>query len=105
MACLTRGDPAVRHPSFVAIVERRDDLLLERRVQRLGVGGVLRPRSAYSAAGSMSQPFSPVKPSAHQPSPMLRCGTPLADAFMPLVPLASSGLRGLFIQTSHPCTK
>ena len=25
----------------------------------------------------MIQPFAPVKPSAHQPSPMLRCGTPL----------------------------
>ena len=26
---------------------------------------------------------------------MLRCGTPLSAAFMPLVPLASSGLRGV----------
>ena len=26
---------------------------------------------------------------------MLRCGTPLIDAFMPLVPDASSGLRGI----------
>ena len=26
---------------------------------------------------------------------MLRCGTPLMAAFMPLVPLASSGLRGI----------
>jgi hypothetical protein len=45
---------------------------------------------------------SALKPSAHQPSPMLRCGTPFSAAFMPLVPLASRGLRGLLSQTSQP---
>src|SRR6266542_823675 len=61
--------------------------------------------SVECAFPSISQPFCPVYPSAHHPSPILRCGTPLIDAFMPLVPLASSGLRGLFIHTSHPCTR
>ena len=36
---------------------------------------------------------------------MLRCGTPFIAAFMPLVPLASSGLRGLLSHTSQPCTR
>jgi len=53
----------------------------------------------------MSQPLSWLKPSAHQPSPIEKCGTPLIDAFMPLVPLASSGLRGLLSHTSQPCTR
>ena len=35
---------------------------------------------------------------------MLMCSTPFIDAFMPLVPLASSGLRGVLSQTSQPCT-
>ena len=51
---------------------------------------------------SITQPLAPLNPSAHQPSPMLRCGTPLMPAFMPLVPLASSGLRGVLSQTSQP---
>src|SRR5207249_12069818 len=34
---------------------------------------------------SMTHPFASVYPSAHQPSPMLRCGRPLSAAFIPLV--------------------
>ena len=64
-----------------------------------------RPVVAPATPPSITQPFAPLKPSAHQPSPMLRCGTPLIAAFMPLVPLASSGLRGVFSHTSHPCTR
>ena len=62
-------------------------------------------RSFGSAWPSISHPFWPVYPSAHQPSPIDMCGVPLTAAFMPLVPLASSGLRGLFSQTSQPCTR
>src|SRR3954463_10451778 len=47
-----------------------------------------------ASAASISQPFWPVKPSAHQPSPIEKCGTPLIEAFMPPVPPASGGWRG-----------
>ena len=43
-------------------------------------------------------------PSTHQPSSTLSEGTPLNAAFMPLVPLASSGSSGVFSQTSTPAT-
>jgi hypothetical protein len=32
----------------------------------------------------------PLKPSSHQPSRILRFGTPFREAFMPLVPQAQS---------------
>ena len=38
------------------------------------------------------------------PSLMLKCGAPFRAAFIPLVPLASIGGRGLFNQISTPCT-
>ena len=40
--------------------------------------------------------------SSHQPSSVLTFKTPLACAFIPLVPLASSGRSGVFNQTSQP---
>jgi hypothetical protein len=55
----------------------------------------------------MAQPPTPRRPpsalhaSTHQPSSVLRLRTPFAAAFMPLVPLASSGGRGVLSQTSH----
>ena len=51
----------------------------------------------------MANPFSPSYPSTHHPSRMLRFSPPLTATFMPLVPLASSGRRGLFNHTSTPC--
>ena len=75
-----------------------------------GLGNILMKevdgsRGSALAGLSISQPLRPLKPSAHHPSPTLRCGTPFNDAFMPLVPLASSGLRGLLSQTSQPATR
>ena len=43
--------------------------------------------------------------SAHHPSAMLRFSTPFAAAFIPLVPLASFGGKGLLSQTSTPSTR
>ena len=60
--------------------------------------------SRESGVPTICQPLLALYPSAHQPSPMLRWRTPFMPAFMPLVPLASSGLRGVFSQTSHPWT-
>lgn len=60
--------------------------------------------SMPTACGSMAQPLSPLKPSAHQPSSTLRLSTPLAAAFCPEVALASIGYSGLFSQTSTPVT-
>ena len=50
----------------------------------------------------MPQPLLPSNPSAHQPSSTDRLIAPLMAAFMPDVPLASSGYSGLLIQTSTP---
>jgi hypothetical protein len=40
----------------------------------------------------------------HQPSSTLKFGTPLWVAFMPLVPEASKGRRGVLSHRSHPDT-
>jgi hypothetical protein len=53
----------------------------------------------------MAQPFSPLKPSSHQPSRMLTDGIPLIAAFIPDVPEASIGRRGLLSQMSTPPTR
>ena len=58
--------------------------------------------SGSSSAELIAQPFSPSKHSSHQPSRMLQLRAPLSAAFMPLVPHASSGRRGLFSHTSQP---
>ena len=42
-------------------------------------------------------------PSIHHPSRMLQFNTPLSAAFIPLVPQASKGRRGLLSHTSQPC--
>ena len=52
----------------------------------------------------MEKPFSPSNTSRHQPSMMLQFSPPCAAVFIPLVPLASSGRRGLLSQTSQPPT-
>jgi hypothetical protein len=43
-----------------------------------------------------------MQPSIHQPSRMLRLGTPLMAAFMPLVLDASIGGSGAFNHTAAP---
>jgi hypothetical protein len=50
----------------------------------------------------MAQPLVPSKASSHQPSRIEQLSPPLSAAFMPLVPQASSGRRGLFSHTSQP---
>src|SRR5918993_742229 len=62
--------------------------------------------SNASSSGSGSPIFQPVtpcsQPSGHQPSRMLTFSTPFMAAFMPDVPDASSGRRGLLSHTSAP---
>ena len=51
----------------------------------------------------MAHPVTPsMQPSIHQPSRIDRLGTPFSAAFMPLVPEASYGRRGVFTHTSTP---
>src|SRR5258706_12152253 len=51
----------------------------------------------------MHQPVTPsMCPSTHQPSRMLRLGTPFSAAFIPLVPEASSGNCGVVPPISPP---
>jgi hypothetical protein len=51
----------------------------------------------------MAQPVTPCShPSGHQPSSTDRLSDPFMAAFMPDVPEASSGRRGLFSHTSQP---
>src|SRR5580765_838910 len=54
------------------------------------------PSSADDELLPIAQPVTPsMQPSIHQPSRMLKLGTPLNAAFMPLVPEASSGRNGV----------
>ena len=50
----------------------------------------------------MAQPFVPSNHSSHQPSRIEQLSAPLSAAFMPLVPHASWGRRGVFSHTSQP---
>ena len=50
----------------------------------------------------MAHPLRPSKHSSHHPSRMLQLRAPLRAAFIPLVPHASSGRRGVFNHTSQP---
>ena len=54
------------------------------------------------SAEGMAQPLSSSWNSAHQPSRIDRLRAPLSAAFMPEVPHASRGRRGLFSQMSQP---
>ena len=56
-------------------------------------------------AAPIGHPLAPLKPSSHHPSSTEKFGTPLAPAFSPDVPHASSGASGLFSHTSTPCTR
>ena len=61
-----------------------------------------------SIVGGIPQPFLcaslPSYASAHHPSSTLKFTVPLMAAFMPEVPLASSGDTGVLSQTSTPET-
>ena len=50
----------------------------------------------------MSKPFVPSVISSHQPSRIEQLSTPFSAAFIPLVPHASIGRRGVFNHTSQP---
>ena len=62
-------------------------------------GGRCRGRRRRTRSPSRSWPS---KHSSHQPSRMLQFKAPLSAAFIPLVPHASSGRRGLLSHTSQP---
>src|ERR1700738_2815974 len=59
-------------------------------------------RSSVAPDG-MAHPYAGLYASSHQPSRMLTLSTPLAPAFIPLVPLASKKRFGLVSHTSEPC--
>ena len=60
-------------------------------------------RRRRSSSSPIAQPVTPsMHPSSHQPSGMLRLGTPLRAAFIPLVPDASSGGCGSIQPESTP---
>ena len=97
------GQPGPRQPVRVAFIEGGRDLLLKQAVESAGVASVLRPRIMADVARERP-PVRTVVASAHQPSSTLRFRPPLITAFIPLVPLASSGGRGRFSHTSQPRT-
>src|SRR3569833_4412207 len=66
----------------------------------------LRASSASSAPSSIAHPVAPsMQPSIHHPSRIDRLGTPFRAAFIPLVPDASYGRRGVFTHTSTPAVR
>ena len=81
------------------------DLVLQQPVQVLGVGPVLGALVGASRARRWPSRCRRVQPSSHQPSSTEQLTTPFMAAFMPLVPDASSGRRGLLSQTSTPWTR
>ena len=54
------------------------------------------------SADEMAQPFSPLNISSHQPSRIEQLSAPFRAAFMPDVPHASCGRRGVLSHTSAP---
>jgi len=111
-----RGSPSTREPRQpaheaglgVAVVERRNDLVLQSVVQGLGVARVLRLEVLIVLPVPMHQPIgakvgsASFQTSSHQPSNVLRFKAPLTPAFMPPMPHASSGRRGVFSHRSTP---
>ena len=105
-----RGEALHRHPDRGA--HHRGPARLDRRRRagprppacRRGDAGRARPaRGPRPRASPMAQPVTPCsQPSGHQPSRTERFSTPFIAAFMPEVPLASSGRRGVLSHTSQP---
>ena len=100
-------DPAPRQPIGAPLVEGGDDIVLQQIVQRrrlhlvLVLGVVVALAASDGPADERASRRWPLcQASSHQPSSVLKFSAPLASAFMPLVPLASSGRRGVFSQTS-----
>ncbi len=96
IASRTDRDPAARQAAAapVAISEiTARSLVCSKSYNASASAASIAAWSSGLAWPSMSQPLRPLNPLAHQPSRTgRRCGTPFSDAFMPLVPLASSGL-------------
>jgi hypothetical protein len=93
---------SVGAPALAALVEQRDDLALEQVEQRVRLDLVALGEVVDVSADEIAQPFSPSKHSSHQPSRIEQFSPPLSAAFMPLVPQASWGRRGVFSHTSQP---
>ena len=93
----------MRDAALVALVERRQHLVLE-EVEKAAASRASVVSASSDSSPGIAQPFRPSYPSAHQPSRMLSCRTPLKVAFIPLVPLASMGLRGRLTHRSQPAT-
>src|SRR4029078_4496647 len=90
---------------FVASVEFWDHFTFQKIVKRIGFGGIPRRIDAMLLAISQAHPSFGLYASAHQPSSSDRLIPPLTSTFIPLVPLASHGRRGVLIQTSTPWTR
>ena len=58
--------------------------------------------SSRDSADAMAHPSRPSNISSHQPSRIEQFNPPFSAAFMPLVPHASWGRRGVFSHTSAP---
>ena len=83
-----------------APVEQRHDHFFELVIQRSGFGAVIFRQIFFLADGPAGGPST--QPSIHQPSRILKLGTPFSAAFMPLVPEASKGRCGVFSHRSTP---
>ena len=100
-AMLARIRAIHRRGSLGIALEKAGHLLFEQRVELRGllrvVVGLLDPVAERPTVVWREG-------SDHQPSSVERLSPPFTRTFMPLVPLASHGRRGVLIQTSTPWT-
>jgi|SRR5208283_473024 len=94
-----------RNPSGIPTAWIKRHLSFEQVVERVGFDRVPSGIVGMLPAAPQRQPTSGVYAYAHQPSNPERLMPPFTSTFMPLVPLASQGRRGVLIQTSTPCTR
>ena len=95
-------ESALRDAMLITVVEHRDHLRFEELIEGVRIGIV---RRARVLAGAVDQPSIPSGVALGPPSiTNTQNGTPLAKAFIPLVPLDFSGFFGVFNQTSQPWT-
>jgi hypothetical protein len=92
-------------PPGRTIVIERCHLVFDDIVQGLAFHRILVVVVLVLLAVSDAPARSGLYPSHHQPSMMLTLSTPLRAAFIPEVPQASMGRRGVLSQTSAPWTR